>query len=166
MEISELIRTRRSIRKFDSRPIEEEKLNRIMEAGRLAPSASNKQDWKFILVTDKTILTNLAEACNGQSFVAEAPAAIISCSNSDRVMSCGQSAATVDCSIAMSFMIMQATDLGLGTCWLGSFNQDAVKKAVEISDDYTVVAITPLGYPTEIPASRPRKAVSQVWIRK
>ena len=166
MSVLDVIRKRRSIRKFESRNIEQEKLDSIIEAGRLAPSASNQQSWKFVLVTDKRNLIELAHACHDQMFVAEAPAAIVVCSEDNRMMSCGQSAATIDCSIALSFMILEATDLGIGACWLGSFDPEQVKEVLDLPKTYTVVAVSPLGYPAEIPNPRPRKSVAQILIRR
>ncbi len=166
MSVSDVILNRRSIRKFEQKPVEEEKLFLIREAGRLSPSASNKQNWKFVLVTEKGLLVDLAEACNSQMFVAEAPAAIVVCATGDRSMGCGQSAATVDCSIAMASMMIQATELGLGTCWLGSFNPTAVKLVLDLPESYIVVAVSPLGYPAEAPAARPRKTSAEVWLER
>jgi nitroreductase len=77
-------------------------------------------------------------------------------------MSCGQPTDTVDCSIAMSFILLQAQELGLGTCWLGRFNADLVKQICEIPEEVSVIAMTPLGYPAETPDPRPRKAPDEV----
>jgi len=105
MSVLEVIRKRRSIRKYENRDIEQEKLDLIFEAGRLAPSACNLQNWKFVFVTDKEKLEKLAHACNHQKFVTEAPAAIVVCSEDSQMISCGQSTAAIDCSIALSFII-------------------------------------------------------------
>ena len=78
-------------------------------------------------------------------------------------MGCGQSAATVDCSIALSFMLLRATELGLGSCWLGAFDANAVKRTLALPEDAVVVAVTPLGHPAEQPAPRPRKNPSEVF---
>ena len=82
------------------------------------------------------------------------------------MISCGQSTATIDCSIALSFMILEATELGLGTCWLGSVDPETVKEVLDLPKDYTVVAVSPLGYPAEVPAPRPRKSIDQILIRR
>ncbi|HHT17785.1 MAG TPA: nitroreductase [Papillibacter sp.] len=162
MTVQEAILARRSIRKYSDRPIEPEKLVTVLEAARLAPSATNGQNWRFIVVQDKEKLAELVQAADNQKFVGEAPAAIIACATSRRVMSCGQPTDTVDCSIAMSFILLQAQELGLGTCWLGRFNADLVKQICEIPEEVSVIAMTPLGYPAETPDPRPRKAPDEV----
>jgi len=162
MTVQEAILARRSIRKYSNRPVEPEKLKTVLEAARLAPSAKNEQNWLFIVVQDKEKLADLAEAAYGQKFVAEAPAAIIVCATSRRFMACGQPTDTMDCSIAMSFILLQAQELGLGTCWLGRFDADKVKKLLNIPEEISVIAMTPLGYPAESPAARPRKAAEEV----
>ena len=163
MAVLDVIKIRRSIRKYQGRPIEEEKLQQVLEAGRLAPAANNAQQWKFIVVRDKDTIDKLVPACGGQSFIAGAPAILVICTNGEEpVMYCGQPARTVDCSIALSFMILQAAELGLGTCWLGYFSNDKVKRVLGIPAENNVVAVTPLGYPDEAPAPRPRKKMSEV----
>ncbi|MCL2058390.1 MAG: nitroreductase family protein [Oscillospiraceae bacterium] len=163
MSVLDVIKKRRSVRKFLPKPVEDDKLMRVLEAGRLAPAANNAQQWKFIVVRDKGLLEKLAPACGGQSFVAEAPAALVVCAIGDeRMMYCGQPAATVDCSIALSFMILEAAELGLGTCWLGYFNNDKVKRVLNIPAENNVVAVSPLGYADGEPPARPRKGIDEV----
>lgn len=162
MDVMEAIKTRRSIRKFSSKPVEEEKLRLILEAARLSPSSQNSQNWRFIVVRDKEKLQKLMEAADGQPHVGEAPCAVVACGTKRRIMDCGQPTDTVDCSIAMAYMILEAHTLGLGTCWLGHFFADKVKKALSIPDDVSVVAFTPLGYPAEEPVPRPRKELSEI----
>ena len=164
MDVWEAIQGRRSIRKYSARGVESEKINQILEAGRLAPSASNSQQWKFIAVTDADKLgQNMAQACGNQQFVAKAPAVLVVCATqANRMMTCGQPAETVDASIALSFMILEAWELGLGGCWLGHFYEDKVKALLGIPDAARVVAVAPLGYPAETPAPRPRKKAEEV----
>lgn len=162
MEVFEAIATRRSVRKYSGRPVEEEKLRQVLEAGRLAPSSTNGQNWRFIVVRDREKINQLMEAADGQPFVGEAPCAIVVCGTNRRIMDCGQPTDTVDCSIALSFMMLAAHAQGLGTCWLGHFFADKVKKALSIPDDVSVVAFTPLGYADEMPAKRPRKDLSEI----
>src|SRR5690606_9860856 len=124
MDVFEAIKNRRSIRKYKSTEIEDEKIDKILEAARIAPSAANRQEWKFILVKDQEKRAELADAAQGQKFVEQAPVTIVACSTeSERIMLCGQHAYTVDLSIAISFMILEATELDLSTCWLGAFNE-------------------------------------------
>ena len=156
MDVSQAISTRRSVRAYKTQDIDEEKLNKILEAGRLAPSASNAQQWKFIVVKDPETRIRLAQAASQQAFVGEAPVIIVACATRQSMMSCGQPRHTVDLSIAMSFMILEATELGLGTCWIGAFHESEVKSILGIPESVRVVAITPLGYPamTTCPTSR------------
>ncbi|MGQ9628877.1 MAG: nitroreductase family protein [bacterium] len=163
MDVREAIRMRRSIRAFQDRPVEEEKLRSVLEAGRLAPSASNRQDWKFIVVRDKATREKLARAANNQKFVGEAPVVIVACgTNPTRVMSGGQHACPVDLSIAVDHMTLQAVEEGLGTCWIGAFNAEAVRKILGIPEEVAVVHILPLGYPAQQPPPRPRKPFEEV----
>jgi len=163
MDVFNAITNRRSIRKYKDTGIEEEKINKIMEAARLAPSAANRQQWKFIIVKDKNTKERLVDAAHGQEMVAEAPVLIVACSTeSESIMPCGQYAYTVDLSIAISFMILEATEQELGTCWLGAFNEDMVKKILYISDEIRVVGMFTLGYADEKPAPRPRKNKEEI----
>jgi nitroreductase len=163
MDIQNAIRGRRSIRSYRDTPVEKEKLLQVLEAGRLAPSAKNRQEWKFIAVTDPAAKLRLVEAGYGKKFLAEAPVVIVACATEvEYVMACGQPAGTVDVSIALSFMLLQAHELGLGTCWLGNFSEAAVKEILDIPAAVRVVAMTPLGYPADDPAARPRKSLEQV----
>ena len=163
MSVLDVIKARRSIRKYKPSPVEDDKLMLVLEAGRLAPAANNAQEWKFIVVRDPEIIKKLVPACGGQSFIADAPVILVICATGDaRAMYCGQLASTVDCSIALSYMVLEAAELGLGTCWLGYFSSDKVKRVLDIPDGNTVVAVAPLGYPDEAPMPRPRKGISQV----
>jgi nitroreductase len=163
MDVFEAISKRRSIRKYKDTAIEADKLDKILEAARIAPSAANRQEWKFLVVKDKETRQKLVNAANGQNFVGEAPVTIVAISTeSERVMPCGQYAYTVDLSIAVSFMILEATELGLGTCWLGAFNEDEVKKILNIPEEIRVPAMFTLGYADEDPISRPRKDLSDI----
>jgi nitroreductase len=163
MDVFEAISTRRSIRKYKDAPVEDEKLEMILEAARIAPSAANRQEWKFIVVKDKKLREKLVNAANGQKFVGEAPITIVACSTeSERVMPCGQYAYTVDLSIAVSFMILEATEQGLGTCWLGAYDEERVRNVLEIPERIRVPAMFTLGYADESPHQRPRKTIDSI----
>lgn len=163
MDVSMAIRKRRSIRSYQDRDVDEAALNLVLEAARLAPSANNRQEWKFIVVKEKAIRRRLAEAANGQTFIAQAPVIIVACATeSQSVMMCGQSRYTVDVSIAVAFMMLQAAGLGLGTCWIGAFDEVSVKNLLRVPENIRVVAMTPLGYPTGEYPPRPRKELSQI----
>lgn len=162
MDVKNSIITRRSIRAYQDTPIEDEKLLKVLEAGRLSPSAMNRQEWKFIVVKDKEIRKKLEKAAQGQKFVSQAPVIIIACATAERIMLCGQAASTVDSSIALTSMILAAWEMGLGTCWLGNFNSEEVKEILSIPEDVKVIAMTPLGYPAENPPARSRKALEKI----
>jgi len=163
MDVSTAIRQRRSVRAYKAVEVEEEKLKKILEAARLSPSASNQQSWKFIVVRNKETKKKLARAAFGQSFIGEAPVVMVACgTESKAVMACGQPTHSVDVSIACAFMILQAYELGLGTCWIGAFEEGEVKKILEIPKSVRVVAMIPLGYPDEDPSPRSRKRLEQI----
>ncbi len=149
MTVFEAIRNRYSCRKYDDRPIEQDKLDRIVEAVRLAPSAKNLQDWRLVIVRDRETRVKLAAAANDQKFLEDAGAVIIACSNSDHVMRCGQAIAPIDVAIALEHVCLQATELGLATCWIGSFYPDKVRPIVGIPDDVVIIELMALGYPAD-----------------
>jgi nitroreductase len=163
MDVFTAISQRKSVRKYKDKPVDEATLRQVLEAGRIAPSAGNRQDWKFIVVRDQETRRKLAIAAKGQMFLEQAPVAIVGCAiEPTYVMMCGQSAGILDVSIAFSFMMLEATELGLGTCWLGAFDENAVRKILEVPDHVRIVAMTPLGYPDEVPAGRPRKGMDEI----
>lgn len=166
MELMQAIRARRSIRSYLDRPVEEEKLLAVLEAGRLAPSARNMQDWRFIVVSDPATRQRLAEAARDQQFVAQAPLVIAACGTSDLVMTCGQPAYAIDVAIALDHMILAAASLGLGSCWIGAFYEDRVKQILAVPPEVRVVALLPLGYPADMPAPRPRKSLEDIAARE
>ena len=163
MDVNQAITTRRSIRRYLKKPIEPEKLVKILEAARWSPSANNRQDWKFIVIQDASLIKQMVAACRNQSFIAEAPLLIAACSlKPDSLMTCGQPRGTVDLSIAMTSMLLQAWELGLGTCWLGAFEQDRVKELLKVPESVSVVAVTPVGYPAMIPVPTDRKPLDAI----
>ncbi len=163
MDVMEAIRKRRSTRGFLDRDVEEEKLNAVLEAGRLAPSAHNGQEWKFVVVRDKDLREKLSKAAKGQRFVAEAPVVIAACAvETEKVMSCGQLAYPIDIAIAVDHMTLKAVEEGLGTCWIGAFYEDQVKPVLGIPDDVKVVVLLPLGYPASAPSGYNRKPLEEI----
>jgi len=163
MDVLTAIKGRRSIRKYSSKPVEEEKLQMVLEAARLSPSASNLQNWKFVVVRDAAKIKKMMEAAYHQPFVGEAPVVLVACgTDPDGVMRCGQHKHSIDLSIAMAYMILEAYEQGLGTCWLGRFDEELVREILEIPQEIRVVAVTPLGYADESPDPRPRKSMGEV----
>lgn len=163
MDVMEAIRSRRSVRSYADHAVAQDDLQQVLEAGRLAPSASNRQEWKFVVVRDAALREQLAEAARGQRFVAEAPVVIAACAvEHDHVMSCGHPSFLVDVAIAIDHMTLAARALGLGTCWIGAFDQDKVRQVLGIPADVEVVELLPLGYPTEWPDAKPRKDLQEI----
>ncbi len=148
MNVIDAIRDRRSIRSYEERPVEEEKLMMVLEAGRLAPSANNSQDWRYIVVRDEEKRRRLMVASNRQAFVAKAPVVIACCAETDgRAMRCGHLAYLINVSISIDHMTLAAVELGLGTCWIGSFYPDQVREILDIPGEIEVVELLTLGYP-------------------
>ena len=149
MDILEAITKRYSCRSYKPIPIEPDKLTSLLEAARLAPSASNRQDWRFVVVTNPDTRAALAEAANNQMFLASAPVIIVACSINNHVMPCGQAAGPIDVSIALEHIALQATSLGLTTCWIGAFSSEKVKAILDISKDVSIIDLMPVGYPAD-----------------
>lgn len=148
MVLLKQIQQRYSVRCYSPNKVEKEKLNTVLEAARLAPSAKNMQEWRFVVVQEAATIAKLQYAANNQPFVGEAPVLIACCATqTDYVMRCGQTAYPVDVAIAMEHMALQAVEEGLGTCWIGSFFEDQVKSILGIPDDIRVVELMTLGYP-------------------
>ncbi|NLO73535.1 MAG: nitroreductase [candidate division WS1 bacterium] len=148
MTVHEAIQKRFSARSYLDKPVEQEKLERVLEAARLAPSAGNRQEWRFVVVRDAATRKLLADAANGQAFVGQAPVVIAACAAGEQhVMSCGQLCYPIDVAIALEHIALQATEEGLGTCWIGAFKEDEVRKILGIPADVRVVELMPLGYP-------------------
>ena len=163
MDVLSAIQDRRSIRQYSARPVDEDTLKKVLEAARLAPSGSNNQEWKFIVVKNEATRSKLADAANGQAFVKQAPVVIVACSLSpEQIMSCGQPRHTVDLSIAVSFMLLEIHELGLGTCWLGSYDEAKVKEILSIPEGVRIVTMIPVGFPADSPAQRPRKKLEEI----
>ncbi len=162
MTVLEAIRNRYSCRSYQDRPIEPDKLQTVLEAARLAPSAKNLQDWRFLVVTDPRTKAALAEAANNQRFLEAAGAIIVGCSNSKEVMRCGQAVGPIDVAIALEHICLEATELGLATCWIGSFYADKVRSILGIPDDIAVIELMALGYPADKPKQPRREPLEKI----
>ena len=150
MNVSEAILTRRSVRSYKDKDIPEEKLHKVIESARMAPSARNKQDWKFVIVQDEEKKDELHKAANGQKFVKETPIVIVGVATKpEDEMKCGVETGVVDVTIAMDHITLKATEEGLGTCWIGAFDQEEVKDILNVPEGCRVIALMPIGYPEE-----------------
>ncbi len=163
MDVFTAINERRSIRHYKPDPVQDEKLQKVLEAARLAPSAGNRQPWKFIVVKDEVRRRALAGAANNQSFVAKAPVVIAACAvQTDHVMANGQYCYPIDVAIAVDHMTLAAVEEGLGTCWIGAFSEPEVKRILQIPDQVRVIALLPLGYPESPPRTFSRKSLDEI----
>ena len=164
MDVMEAIKKRYSVRSYQDRAVETEKLDSILEAARLAPSANNKQEWRFIVVQDKNTRQRLMQAAKDQAFVGQAPVVIACCAKTDsHVMTCGQQCYPIDVAIAIEHMALKATEEGLGTCWIGAFYEDKVKEILGIPQDIRVVELLALGYPVKLkPSPKDRLRLKEI----
>jgi nitroreductase len=163
MDFLELVTSRYSVRSYQPLPVEQDKLDRVLEAVRLAPSGSNRQPWKFVIVRDPETRRRLVPACADQQFIAHAPVVIAGVGlMPDRVMRCDIPGDPVDLSIAMEHLALAATAEGLGTCWIGAFFQDQVRQVLGIPDSVKVVEMMTLGYPADQPRPKSRKPLDEI----
>jgi nitroreductase len=162
MTVLEAIRKRYSCRAYQDRKIEREKLDIIFEAARLAPSARNTQDWRFVVVTDEETKRQVAATTNRPAVFEKAGAIIVACSNSDYVMRCGQAIAPIDVAIALEHICLQAAELGLGTCWIGSFEPAKVAQILNIPDDIAIIELLAIGYPADGKPTPSREPIEKI----
>lgn len=163
MEFYDLIKKRYSVRAYQSKPVEEEKLQKVLEAANLAPTAANRQPFKIIVIHTKKREAKLKRIYHRDWF-SQAPLVIGICAMKSEAWSRmdGKNYADVDATIAMDHLILAAADLGLGTCWVAAFNPDAAREILGLPDDVEPVAFTPLGYPADELKSKKRKALGEI----
>ena len=150
MEFYNVIKTRRSVRAYKPDPIPDDVFKRVMNAARIAPSGSNRQPSRYIVVKDEAQKQALIPLCNGQRFIAQAPIIIVACGReiqTNRGGYMGKLSVILDVGIAVDHLTLAARAEGLGTCWIGSFKNDEIKEFLNIPESFQVVALTPLGYP-------------------
>ena len=160
MSTVDLILSRRSIRRYENKDIPEEVLQQILETGRQAPSAVNRQPIRFVIVNDHDILKNLCDNLITR-FVKYAPLAIVGCANTKSLLT--GKWAVVDATIAMENMVISAWSLGIGSCWIGACNEKKVKELLKIPDEWKVVALLTFGYPAEKPKERKKKSFEEMF---
>jgi nitroreductase len=171
----ESIERRRSIRKYLNTPVEDEKLQAILEAARLAPSGNNKQPWRFIVLKREENRLAAARATGNQMWIAEAPVVIVGVADvaARGVESAGLvldehspdwdlKRAIRDTAIATEHILLEAENQGLGTCWCGMFEQAVIRKVLGVPEDKFVLAVIPLGYAAQAPSARPRKSLDKI----
>lgn len=160
MNVFECILERRSIRSFEDKEIPDELLNGILEAGRWAPSAVNRQPWEFIIIRDKEILKEIAEHARYGRFISQVPLAVAV------VTDPASRWHIIDGSSGVQNMALAAWEMGIGTCWIGSLDRDEVKKILGIPDGRHLLTVLPFGYPAEIGRSRRKELDKTVHYEK
>jgi nitroreductase len=194
MDVKEAIGTRRSIRWYDGRPVPAEVITEVLDAARRAPSGCNAQPWRFYVVQDpKTLELLKRDEAFPQAFVYKAPAIVVCCGDAtdyagryggenqvedgtvpadprerramfNIVMGKNNLRTIRDVSIASAFMVLRATELGLGTSYIGLINEAAIHKALEIPEKLVIPFVITMGYPARIPSRTPRKELRDIWI--
>lgn len=152
MNVHQAIQNRRSVRAYDSRPIPDEVMTKLKAALRSAPSACNLQPWRFVMVTDAALRRQLAEACHKQTWMADAPLIVAGCGLTNQAykkMAGHVSSLEVDLAIALDHLSLAALAEGLGTCWIGAFDEAPVKKLLKVPDHVRIIALMPVGYPAQ-----------------
>ncbi len=167
MEVFEAIRTRRSVRRYQRESISEEVLTELLSAAILAPSAGNAQPWRFLVVRDQKLKEGLVSAAHGQTFLAEAPVVIVVCADLERARRAYRERGETlyclqDTAAAIQNLLLAATAKGLGTCWVGAFDEGKAADVLGLSRGLRPVALIPVGKPGEAPPARPRRALSEV----
>lgn len=166
MDVFETIKKRKSIRSYKPIPIPEESLIKVIEAARMTPSAGNIQPWHFIMIKDEDKRKRIAKGCRYGKFLSESPIIIVACGNKKT----SPHWYVIDTAIALEHLVLAATDIGLGTCWIGNFNQEDIRKMLRIPKKFEVIALMALGYPykkVDIVARllhliRPRKKINEI----
>lgn len=167
MDFFEVIKTRQSIRAYQDKPIEPEKIQQILDTINRAPSAGNLQGYEVYLVTSREVIEALARSASGQDFIAQAPLALVFCAHPARsAQKYGERGSTLYCmqdaTIACAYAQLAVTALGLASVWVGAFNEDGVRAAIGVGHDLRPMAFLPIGYAAEAPEHRSRRALVEL----
>lgn len=168
MDIYETIERRTSVRAYRSAPVEGDKIERILDAARRAPSGKNGQPWLFIVVTDPETRKRLVPACKNQEFISQAPVIIVACGREEHAykkMGGYWNSLPVDIGIAVEHLMLAAEAEGLGTCWIGAFIEEEVRTILQVPAEVKIVALTPVGYPAAEKSFSPRKPLQEIVMR-
>jgi len=152
----EVILSRRSIRRYKRKPVPEDVMLKILEAGRMAPSANNRQPWRFIVVTDE----KLKPLLSWDRFIRDAAFVVVGCGYRGDEHS--RKWSTIDTTIALQNMVLAAWSMGVGSCWIGDFDEAKVKSLLDIPEDWKVVCLVSFGYPEDMPSPPRKKSLSEV----
>ena len=162
MDVYEAIGNRFSVRSYEDKPIEEDKLERVLEAARSAPTARNRQEWRLVVVRDPRTRKALAKAAE-QDFIAEAPVVLAMVGlTPDARMYCQIPTDPVDCAIVLDHVTLTAVSEGLGTCWIGHFDQAECCEILGVPDTASIIELMPLGYPAASPHGKGRKPLDDL----
>lgn len=169
------IEMRRSIRKYSNRPIENEKIKDLLESARLAPSGSNTQPWRYIVVKSEEMRQKIVKACHNQKWMLTAPVFIVCVADvrcrikedvdvylDDNSPQDEVKRIIRDTSISTGYMLLEANSLGLGVCWVAEFTQEEIRPVLGIPSDKYVVGVITVGYADENPKARPRKKLEDI----
>lgn len=168
------IEMRRSIRKYSNKPVEDEKINELLESARLAPSGNNTQPWHYIVVKSEEMRQKIVEASHNQKWMFTAPVFIVCVADiccrikegdvylDDNSPQDELKRIIRDTSISTGYMLLEANNLGLGVCWVAEFTQEEIRPVLNIPSDKYVVGVLTIGYPDENPKARPRKKLEDM----
>lgn len=163
MSVLEIIRNRGSIRRYKEISISKEKLTKILESARLAQSAANRQPWQFIVITESSIKESMIPATGNQRFVGEADIVVVCLADPNESARVGAfEGFLIDLAIAIENMVLTAWELGIGSCWIGAFNEREIRKLLNIPDTLRVVSLLTLGYPDQKIQSKYRKSILEI----
>ena len=163
MELLPEIVQRRSVRSFTSKPVDKDQVERILEAARLAPSAKNRQEWRFVVIQKKEVRQKIMEAAFSQDYVGQAPLIIAVCTtNIDYRMPNGQASYPIDLAIASTHIVLQAVHEGLGTCCITTFDEQEVREILTVPFSMRVVLLVLISHPDGVTEPTPRKPLKQV----
>jgi len=159
LSLVDTVLTRRSIRRYQKKEIPKDVLIQILEAGRQAPSAANRQPLHFIVIDDENVKREFSKGVFNR-FIKDAPLTIVGCANTSAVLT--GKWAVVDTTIALQNMVIAAWAMGVGSCWIGDFKEEKVKQTLQIPDKWKVVALVSFGYPSEQPKPRKKKPITKL----
>ncbi len=170
MNFEELVRQRRSVRRFEDRSLPPEMVDTLLEAAQWAPSGGNLQPWHFYVVEEASVREQMVDVAKGQTFVAEAPMIIVVCADPDRsaeryhergrTLFCLQ-----DTAAAVQNVLLAAVHLGLGACWIGLFDEEECSQVLSLPPHLRPVAMIPVGFPAQQPRVRPRRPIEEIVTR-
>ncbi|MDZ7724709.1 MAG: nitroreductase family protein [candidate division KSB1 bacterium] len=162
MHFENLIQTRYSVRAYSDKDVQEEKLQAVLRAALMAPTAVNQQPFRFIVLSTRGNENELRRVYK-RDWLLQAPLVICACAAPDEAWSRmdGRNYADVDTVIAMDHLILAATEQGLGTCWIAAFDPEAVREVFLLQENWEPIALTPLGYAADAPKPKQRKSVQE-----